>query len=84
MRLDVALDGVLKVGDGFEDTTADFSARDGREESFDGIEPGRRCRREMKRPTRMIGQPFHDIGMFVRGIIVGNCMDDLSNTLPGK
>ena len=63
MRLDVALDGVLQLGDGFEDAAADFSSRDGREES---------C------PTRMIGQPCYDVGMFVRGVIVGNGMDDFA------
>jgi hypothetical protein len=78
MRLDIALDGVLQFGDGFEDAAADFSSRDGREESFDGIEPRRRCRREMKCPTRMIGQPRHNVGMFVRGVIVGNGMDDFA------
>jgi hypothetical protein len=32
----------------------------------------------MKRPTRMIGLPFHDLGMFVRGVIVGDGVDDLA------
>jgi hypothetical protein len=50
VRLDVALDGVFEIGDGFENATPDFSAGDGRKKSFDRVEPRRRCRGEMKRP----------------------------------
>jgi hypothetical protein len=39
VRLVVSLDGVLKLGDGFEDAATNFSERDGREKSFDSIEP---------------------------------------------
>jgi hypothetical protein len=31
------------------------------------------------RPPGMIGQPLHDLGMLVRGVIVGNGMDDLAS-----
>ena len=30
----------------------------------------------MERPARMIGEPFEDIGLFVGGIVVDNCVDD--------
>jgi hypothetical protein len=32
----------------------------------------------MKRPTPMISEPFYDVGSFMRSVIVGNGMDDLS------
>ena len=51
VRLDVAVDGVFEVGDGFEDAASDFSARDRREESFDRVEPRRRGRREVEGPV---------------------------------
>lgn len=80
MRVDVALDGVFEIGDGFENATPDFSAGDGREKSFDRVEPRRRCRGEMKRPSRMIRQPRQDIGMFVSGVVVGDGVNDF----PGR
>ena len=69
MGLDISADGPFEIGDGFEDAASDFSAGDGREESFDGIEPRRRGRREMAGPSRMVGQPPQDIGMLVRGVV---------------
>ena len=59
----------FEIGDGCEDAASDFSAGDGREESFDGIEPRRRGRREMAGPSRMVGQPPQDIGMLVRSVV---------------
>lgn len=78
MGLDISADGPFEIGDGFEDAAADFSAGDGREESFDGIEPRRRGRREMAGPSRMVGQPPQDIGMLVRGVVVSDGMNDLA------
>ncbi len=52
MRLEVAADRVLEIGDGLEDAASDFAPRDGREEPFDGIEPRRGGRREVERPSR--------------------------------
>lgn len=34
MRLDIAVDGVFEIGDGFEHAASDFSARDRREKCF--------------------------------------------------
>ncbi len=41
VRLDVALDGVFEIGNGFEDASADFGTCDDREKSFNGVEPRR-------------------------------------------
>ena len=46
MLVDIAADGVLEIGDGFEDAAMDFSAGDGREKSFDRVEPRRRSQME--------------------------------------
>ena len=78
MRLDVARDGVFEIGNGFEDAASDFAPGDGREESFDGIEPRGRGRSEVERPSRMVGEPLHDVRMFVRGVVVEDGVDDLA------
>ena len=62
MLADVAADGVFEVGDGFEDAASDTPAGDGREEAFDGVEPGCGGGGEMKHPSRMIGEPLSDLG----------------------
>ena len=78
MRVNVAADRVLQVSDGFEDAASDFAPRDGREEPFDGVEPRGGGRREMERPSRMTGQPFHDVGMLVGGVVVDDGVDELA------
>ncbi len=78
MFLDVALDRVLKVGDGLERATADALSGDNGKEVFHGVEPGTGCRGEMEDPTRMICEPLDDLGMLVRGIVVGDSVDDLA------
>ena len=77
MLADVAANGVLKIGDGFEDTPANLPAGDGGEEALDGIEPRGGGGGEMEDPTRMIGQPFSDLGVLVGGVVVGDRMDAL-------
>ena len=79
MRLDIALDGVFEIGDGFEDASPDFAAGDNREKSFDRVEPRRRGRREMECPSRVVREPFQDLGMFVGGVIVGDGVDDFAS-----
>jgi len=73
---DVAADGIFEVGDGFEDAASDLPAGDGREEAFDGIEPGCGGRSEMEDPARVIGKPLPDLGMLMGGVVVGDGMDD--------
>ncbi len=70
---------VFTISDGFEDAASDFAPRDGREKPFDSVEPRRGGRREVERPSRMTGQPFHDVGMVVRGVIVDDGVDDLAD-----
>lgn len=78
MLFDVAADGLLEVGDGLEGVAADASAGDDGEEALDGVKLGGGGGGEMEDPTRMIGQPFLDLGVLVGGVVVGNGMDDLS------
>ena len=76
--VDVARDRVLQMVDGMEGSASDPAARDGGEEALDGVEPGGRCRGEMERPARMIGEPFENLGLFVGGVIVDDGVDDFS------
>ncbi len=78
VRLDVARDGVFELGNGFEDAASDSSARDRREKPFDGVEPGGGRRGEVEGPSWMRGEPFQDIGMFVRGVIVDDGVNELA------
>ena len=78
MGVDVACDRVLQIVDGMEGSASDPAARDGGEEALDGVEPGGRCRGEMERPARMIGEPFENLGLFVGGVIVDDGVDDFS------
>lgn len=55
---DVAVDGLLEVGDGLEDATPDAPAGDGGKEALDGVDPGCRGGHEVKHPARMIGNLF--------------------------
>ena len=32
----------------------------------------------MESPARMVGEPFEDVGLFVGGIVVDDCVDDFS------
>src|SRR3954447_11536004 len=78
MQADVASDRVLKVGNGGEHAASDAFAGDGREEALDGVDPGCRGRGEVEHPARMFCQPRLDLRMFVRGVVVGDGMDELA------
>lgn len=78
MLLDVAANGVLKIGDRVEDAAPDAPAGDDGEDPLDGVEPGGRGGREMEDPARMIGLPFPDLGMLVSDVVVGDGMNQLS------
>jgi len=78
VRLDVACDGVFELGNGFEDAATDSSASDRREKPFDGVEPGGGCWGEVEGPSWMRGEPFQDIGMFGRGVIVDDGVNELA------
>ena len=79
MRLDVALDGVFEISDRFEDAASDFPTCDRRKEALDCVEPRRRGWCEMECPSRMVGEPRQDIGMFVGRVVVGDGVNDFSS-----
>ena len=58
-----------------EHSTLEAPSREFGEEAFDGVEPGRRGRREVKRPAGMPGQPFLYLGMFVCRVVVDDGVD---------
>ena len=62
---DVAPDGVFQFGNGFENPAPDASSRDGREEAFDGVQPGRGSGRKVKDPSRVVRQPLIHVGVLV-------------------
>ena len=77
---------VCKSSTEWKAAASDPTARDGGEEALDGVEPGGRCRGEMERPARMIGEPFENLGLFVGGVVVDDGVDDFSgrnNALDG-
>jgi hypothetical protein len=76
--MDVIPDGLLKIGDGREDATADAPTGDDGKEAFDGVEPGGGGGGEMEDPSRMICQPLPDLGVLVGGVIIGDGMDQLA------
>ncbi len=41
------------------------------------LQPGRRCRREVKRPARVPGEPVADLVLLMRGVVVEDHVDDL-------
>jgi len=71
-------DGSLEVHNGVEDAMLEPSARELGEEPLDGVEPGRRCWREVEGPARVMRKPFEDLRMFVGGIVVENGVDRLA------
>ena len=75
---DVAVDGGLEVNDRVEDAAFEAPAGERGEEALDGVDPGGRCRGEMKGPARMAGEPGQHLGMFVGGVVVGDGVDRLS------
>ena len=74
-----AVDRGLQVGDGAKEAALEPALCEGREEALDGVEPGSRCRGEMKRPSRMAFEPSANIGMLMGGVIADDGVDRLSN-----
>src|ERR1700719_5366591 len=72
---DEPVDCSLKVGNRPEHSTLEAPSREVGEEAFDGVEPGRRGRREVKRPAGMPCQPFLYLGMFVGRVVVDDSVD---------
>src|SRR6266550_4554637 len=61
----------LKVDNRPEHSTLEAPSREFGEEAFDGVEPGRRGRREVEMP----GQPSLYLGMFVGRVVVDDGVD---------
>src|ERR1700675_340192 len=78
MLFEEAVDGGLEVDDGSKDAALEPALGEGREEAFDGVEPGGRCWREMERPSRMTFEPSANIEMLVGGVVVDNGVNGLS------
>jgi hypothetical protein len=76
--IDVAEDGGLQLSDRSEHPTLEALPSELGEEALDRVEPGCRCRGEVKGPARMPSKPFAHFGMFVGGIIIDDGMDQLS------
>jgi hypothetical protein len=68
----------FEVADGFEDAAADAPPGNGGEEVFDRVQPGRRGRREVKKPSRMVREPGVHLGVLVGSVVVQNDVDDLA------
>lgn len=77
-HLQEAIDGGLKGGEGVEHPAFQLSLCQLGEEAIDRIEPGGGGRGEMEGLARMPGQPLHDLGMLVGGVVVDNRVDQLA------
>jgi hypothetical protein len=75
----VVVDRFVESFDEFQDAAENASLqpvfRAIPEEAFDHVEPRGASRREVHVEARMAFQPALDLGMFVRGIVVGDPMD---------
>ena len=74
-----AFNGPLQLDDAFEDATLETAFGENGKEAFDGIQPGRRCWREVEDETRMPGQPFDDLWVLVSRIVVEDHMNDFAD-----
>src|SRR5665213_1926729 len=74
------IDCGLKVGDRAKNAALEHALCEDGEEALDGVEPGRRGRREMKSPSRMPFEPPEDGGVLVRRVVVDDGVDRLSHS----
>ena len=70
--LQIVVDGSFQLLDTMEYAAADALLGDEAEEAFHLVEPGGRGGREVHVVAWVAGEPCLDLGMLVRGIIVGN------------
>src|SRR5437867_9083015 len=75
---DESVDGGLEVEDGAEDASLEAPPGELGEEAFDGVEPGRRGRREVEGEALVPGQPGANPRMGVGFVIVKNEVDIFS------
>jgi hypothetical protein len=71
----VTIDGGLKVDEGMKDAALQSPAGQVGKKPFDSVEPGRRGRGEVERPTRVPDKPSPDFGVLVAAVVVEDHMD---------
>ena len=81
---DEAVDCDLEIDDGSEHATLEAPFGELGEEAFDGVEPGRRCGREVEGPAGMPGQPLAHLRMLVGCVVVDDGVDFHFRAVPGK
>jgi len=74
MHDDVFLNGGVEFGDTGEYTTAQAAGGDIAEEALGHVQPRSRGRREVNCKARVFLQLFFHLGMFVRGVVIGDQM----------
>ena len=77
-----AVDRGLEIGDRSEHAAFQSPLCQGREKTFDSVEPRCRSGREVKGPAGMAGEPLADLRMFMGGVIVDDRLDRLSRWSP--
>ena len=75
---DVAGNRAFEVIDRSKDAPFEALASELGEEAFHGIEPGAGGRREMERPSRMLGERGEHLRMFMGGRVVEDGVDHLA------
>ena len=73
--LDIDFDSGFELAHGAEHAAPDGSLGQQREEAFDLVEPGSRCRREVSMPARTLGKPVADQLGLVRAVVVHDDVD---------
>src|SRR5512132_2999318 len=75
---EVAVDRGLEIDQRVEYATLQAAPGELGEEALDGIELGRRGRREVEGPARVASEPGPDLGMLVAAVVVEHDMDQLA------
>ena len=75
---DVSVDCRLQRYERMEHATLEPLFGEFGEEALDGVEPGRRSRREVEGHAWMAAEPFDHLGMLVGGVVVQDHMDQLA------
>ena len=74
---DEAIDGGLEINEGVEDAALEPPSGEFGEEAFDGVEPRRRCWREVEDKPLVTIEPIADLWMLMGGVVVEDDMDGL-------
>jgi hypothetical protein len=74
---DEAIDGGLEINEGVEDAALEPPSGEFGEEALDGVEPRRRCWREVEDKSLVAIEPSPDLWMLMGGVVVEDDMDGL-------